>query len=83
MELKSILSDPSAIDDVRKRVAFLIWPIRNIDFSVYVYDNKENWDVIMSDFWREVRYLEEEAKNYINQSFANLRYGVIPDFHVE
>ncbi|CAK1584360.1 unnamed protein product [Parnassius mnemosyne] len=72
-ELKSIISDPTQIDDVRKRVKNLVYPIRTIDFSVFVFDNKENWDVIMSDFWKEVRYLEDEAKNYINQSFGNLR----------
>nr|XP_049701305.1 dynein axonemal heavy chain 10 [Helicoverpa armigera] len=73
LELKSIISDPTQIDDVRKRVKNLVYPIRTIDFSVFVFDNKENWDVIMGDFWNEVRYLEEEAKNYINQSFGNLR----------
>lgn len=72
-ELKSIISDPTQIDDVRKRVKNLVHPIRTIDFSVFVYDNRENWDVVMSDFWKEVRYLEDEAKNYINQSFGNLR----------
>ncbi|KAJ0174233.1 hypothetical protein K1T71_010379 [Dendrolimus kikuchii] len=73
LELKSIISDPTQIDDVRKRVKNLVYPIKTIDFSVFVFDNKENWDVIMGDFWSEVRYLEEEAKNYINQSFGNLR----------
>ncbi|XP_068620608.1 LOW QUALITY PROTEIN: dynein axonemal heavy chain 10 [Battus philenor] len=74
-ELKSIISDPTQIDDVRKRVKRLVYPIRTIDFSVFVFDNKENWDVIMGDFWKEVRYLEDEAKNYINQSFGNLRFS--------
>ncbi|XP_028025407.1 dynein heavy chain 10, axonemal [Bombyx mandarina] len=73
LELKSIISDPTQIDDVRKRVKNLVYPIRTVDFSVFVFDNKENWDVIMGDFWNEVRYLEDEAKNYINQSFGNLR----------
>ncbi|XP_059059014.1 dynein axonemal heavy chain 10 [Achroia grisella] len=73
LELKSIISDPTQIDDVRKRVKNLVYPIRTIDFSVFVFDNKENWDVIMNDFWNAVRYLEVEAKNYINQSFGNLR----------
>ncbi|XP_049877279.1 dynein axonemal heavy chain 10 [Pectinophora gossypiella] len=73
MELKSIISDPTQIDDVRKRVTNLVYPIRTVDFSVFVYGNKENWDVLMNDFWNEVRYLEEEAKNYINNSFGNLR----------
>ncbi|KAF9819085.1 hypothetical protein SFRURICE_000750 [Spodoptera frugiperda] len=56
LELKSIISDPTQIDDVRK-----------------TREELKNWDVIMGDFWNEVRYLEEEAKNYINQSFGNLR----------
>ncbi|XP_041985040.1 dynein axonemal heavy chain 10 [Aricia agestis] len=72
-ELKSIISDPTQIDDVRKRVKNLVFAIRTVDFSVFVFDNKENWDVIMSDFWNEVKRLEDEAKNYINQSFGNLR----------
>ncbi|XP_026741363.1 dynein heavy chain 10, axonemal [Trichoplusia ni] len=73
LELKSIISDPTQIDDVRKRVKNLVYPIRTIDFSVFVFDNKENWDAIMGEFWNEVKYLEDEAKNYINQSFGNLR----------
>lgn len=73
LELQSIISDPTQIDDVRKRVKNLVYPIRTIDFSVFNFDNKENWDVIMGDFWREVKYLEAEATNYINASFGNLR----------
>ncbi|KAJ2948630.1 hypothetical protein O0L34_g7885 [Tuta absoluta] len=72
-ELKSIISDPSAIDDVRKRVANLIYPFRTVDFSVFAFNNKENWDAMMGDFWNEVRYLEDEAKTHIGASFGNLR----------
>ncbi|VVD00165.1 unnamed protein product [Leptidea sinapis] len=72
-EMKSILSDPTQIDNIRKRVKLIVYPIRTIDFSVFVFDNKENWDVIMSDFWTEVRHLEDEAKKYIDTSFTNLR----------
>lgn len=74
MELKSIISDPTQIDDIRKRVVNLVYPIRTIDFCIFNFNNKENWDVIMNDFWTEVKYLEDEAKNNINNSFSNLRF---------
>lgn len=76
MELKSIISDPTQIDDIRKRVVNLVFPIRTIDFCIFNFNNKENWDVIMNDFWTEVKYLEEEAKNNINNSFSNLRFVI-------
>lgn len=72
-ELKAIVTDPQKIDQVTRRVDNLVTPIENVDFDIFQESVKENWEAIMSSFYKEVRALEREAVAFINQSFKALR----------
>ncbi|KZC13452.1 Dynein heavy chain 10, axonemal [Dufourea novaeangliae] len=70
--LKSIISDPAQIDTIIKRVSRLILPIQDADFNVYDEFNKENWEATISLFYEEVRFLENEARFFIDECFMVL-----------
>ncbi|KAB0803715.1 hypothetical protein PPYR_00685 [Photinus pyralis] len=72
-ELRAIVIDPQKVDQVTRRVDNLVVPIENLDFDLFLSKNKENWEAIMNDFYKEVRILEREAVTFINQSFKMLR----------
>nr|XP_031841739.1 dynein heavy chain 10, axonemal [Nomia melanderi] len=70
--LKSIISDPAQIDTIIKRVGRLVLPIQDADFNVYDEFNRENWEATMSLFYEEVRFLENEARFFIDECFMVL-----------
>lgn len=72
-ELRSIVSDPQKIDQVSRRVEKLVYHVENADFDMFSIDCKENWEVVMNIFYKEVRLLENEAVSFIDQSFKTLR----------
>lgn len=72
-ELRAIVSDPQSIDNVEKRVDRLVIQIENTDFDIFDANSKENWEAIMELFRKEVRKLELEGVNFIDQSFKMIR----------
>ncbi|KAK9891062.1 hypothetical protein WA026_013388 [Henosepilachna vigintioctopunctata] len=76
-ELRSIVVDPQRIDSVSKRVEKLVIQIENTDFDIFKESHKENWDQVMDHFYHEVRKLDMEAVNFIDQSFKILRSSEI------
>ncbi|XP_045466201.1 dynein axonemal heavy chain 10 [Harmonia axyridis] len=76
-ELRSIVIDPQRIDSVSKRVERLVIQIENTDFDIFKESSKENWDQVMDNFYNEVRKLDMEAVNFIDQSFKILRSSEI------
>lgn len=73
-ELRSIVVDPQRIDSVSKRVEKLVIQIENTDFDIFKESSKENWDQVMDNFYSEVKKLDMEAVNFIDQSFKILRW---------
>ncbi|CAG5096513.1 Similar to DNAH10: Dynein heavy chain 10 [Cotesia congregata] len=71
-ELKSIITDPSQIDVIVKRVDELILPISNADFNIFNKLNQENWDATMAWFYLEVASLQKEALFLIDDYFKAL-----------
>lgn len=67
------MSDPQKIDHVTRRVENLVFPIENTDFDMFRINYKENWEAVISVFYKEVRLLENEAVSFIDQSFKTLR----------
>ncbi|XP_077294859.1 dynein axonemal heavy chain 10-like [Arctopsyche grandis] len=72
-ELKSILKDQTEIQKIIKLVQQLVFSIQTVDFSLFIPDNKENWDVIINEFYKDVAIVEDKAKIFIDDSFENLR----------
>lgn len=56
-----------------RRVENLIIPIENADFDMFKETYKENWEAMMEFFYKEVKKLEREAVQFIDQSFKTLR----------
>lgn len=71
-DLKSIINDPAQIDTVVKRVDALVVPIEEADFDVFNVFNKENWEAMITWFYEEVSFLEDQAKFYIDECFMVL-----------
>lgn len=71
--MKSIVSDPQSIDNVGKRVERLVVQIENTDFDIFSANHKENWEAIMSSFYKEMRKLDTEGVRFIDQSFKRIR----------
>ncbi|XP_050294970.1 dynein axonemal heavy chain 10 [Anthonomus grandis grandis] len=72
-ELRAIVSDPQTIDNVAKRVDKLVIQIEQIDFDIFDPNSKENWDAVLINHDKEVRKLELEGVNFIDQSFKMIR----------
>lgn len=70
--LKSIISDPAQIDTIIKRVDRLTTPILEADFNIFDEYNHDNWEATMIWFLEEVRFLENEAKFFIDECFMVL-----------
>eukprot|EP00061_Rhincodon_typus_P013254 g39516.t1 len=72
-ELKAVTGDPKRIDDVVKRVNDLVVPIEQLSFDLFNIRHTQMWKVVMEDFDTQVQLIEGEAKNFIDESFKNLR----------
>ncbi|XP_060518939.1 LOW QUALITY PROTEIN: dynein axonemal heavy chain 10 [Cylas formicarius] len=72
-ELRSIVNDPQTIDNVSKRVDRLVSSIENTDFDIFDMNCKENWEAIIVNYEKEVRKLEIESTNFIEQSLKMIR----------
>lgn len=72
-ELKSIVLDPSQVDNVLLRVNAMVDPIRETEMNIYDVNNNENWVAIMEWFNKEVIGLEQVARYFIDESFKTLR----------
>lgn len=81
-ELRSIVVDPQRIDSVSKRVEKLVIQIENTDFDIFKESSKENWDQVMDNFYSEVKKLDMEAVNFIDQSFKILRWVLFILLHL-
>ncbi|XP_072908128.1 dynein axonemal heavy chain 10 [Hemitrygon akajei] len=72
-ELKAVTGDPKRIDDVIKQVNDLVVPIVELSFDMFNVRHAQMWKLVMKDFYAEVQIIEGEAKNFIDESFKNLR----------
>ncbi|KAL6114194.1 dnah10 [Pungitius sinensis] len=72
-ELKSVTGDPKRIDEVLSRVDSLVLPIEDVSFNPFEYCKMSSWKMIMRDFNTTVQDIEEEAINFVDQSFKTLR----------
>ncbi|XP_071880489.1 dynein axonemal heavy chain 10 isoform X1 [Anas platyrhynchos] len=72
-ELKAVTGDPKRIDDLLRRVDRLTSPMEELTFDPFSIKSTHDWKLIMGEFRTEVSVIEEEAKNFIDESFKTLR----------
>ncbi|GAB0196984.1 dynein axonemal heavy chain 10 [Grus japonensis] len=72
-ELKTVTGDPKRIDDLVRAVNELTSPMEELTFDPFSIKSAHDWKVIMEEFKEEVSVIEEETKNFIDESFKTLR----------
>ncbi|XP_072207474.1 dynein axonemal heavy chain 10 [Excalfactoria chinensis] len=72
-ELKTVTGDAKHVDDLLRRVDELTSPMEELTFDPFSLGGAHDWKLIMKEFKTEVSIIEEDAKNFIDKSFKNLR----------
>ncbi|XP_063229306.1 dynein axonemal heavy chain 10 [Bacillus rossius redtenbacheri] len=72
-ELKAIVTFTSQIDTAAKKVKDLVQPILSADFDIFLEENEEMWQGLVTQFNKQVEVLEKEAMWFIDDSFKILR----------
>lgn len=72
-ELKMVTENQSDVEEFIDKLYQLIQPIKTVDFNIFIVDNKENFDVIMNDFYKEVSVMERKTHFFIDSTFDSLR----------
>ncbi|CAG5126036.1 unnamed protein product, partial [Candidula unifasciata] len=72
-ELKAVTGDPARIEEVLLRVDKLVDPVENLSFDAFSQKEAHLWKRLMTNFYKEVAEIENEAKTFIDESFQSLR----------
>nr|CAD7578985.1 unnamed protein product [Timema californicum] len=72
-ELRAIVNDPSQVDTACQKVKDLMSPIIHVEFNLFSEKNEENWQALITNFYKQVELLENDAKYFIDDSFKVLR----------
>ncbi|KAM8866758.1 dynein axonemal heavy chain 10 isoform 2-T2 [Synchiropus picturatus] len=71
--LKEVTRDPKRVDELRDAVEQLVGAMEGVSFDPFNMYKMSSWKIIMQDFHKAVQDIEEEAMNFIDQSFKTLR----------
>ncbi|KAK2837261.1 hypothetical protein Q5P01_014473 [Channa striata] len=72
-EVKGVTGKLIRIDEVLCRVDSLVLPIEEVSFNPFNISKKSSWAMIMQEFATTVQAIDEEAINFIDESFETLR----------
>ncbi|KAM3867513.1 dynein axonemal heavy chain 10 [Diretmus argenteus] len=72
-ELKAMTGDVKRIDDMLRWVDNLVVPFEEVSFDPFSICKTSSWEMIVQDFNTNVKAIEGEAINFIDQSFKTLR----------
>jgi dynein heavy chain len=72
-ELKAVTGNPAGIEAVLEKVNNLMRDIEKVRFDPFDPAQRQNWASKMGRFQQEVQLIEEEANQFINDSFQSLR----------
>ncbi|XP_055373636.1 dynein axonemal heavy chain 10 [Condylostylus longicornis] len=70
--LKAIITDPSMVDELMKKVYHILDDIIVVDYDIFRPTNLADWDDTMSNFNKRVELMELEAQNVIDNCMATL-----------
>ena len=65
--------NPDAIEAVLEKVNTLMRDIETVRFDPFDPSQRQNWTSKMTRFQQEVKLIEDEANQFINDSFQSLR----------
>ena len=72
-ELKAVTGNPEGIEAVLQKVNTLMLDIETVRFDPFNPGQRYNWSGKMNRFQQEVKLIEEEANQFIDDSFRTLR----------
>uniref|UniRef100_A0A8C3JB17 Dynein axonemal heavy chain 10 n=1 Tax=Calidris pygmaea TaxID=425635 RepID=A0A8C3JB17_9CHAR len=72
-ELKAVTGDPERVDDIMRAVNELTSPMEELTFDPFSIENAHDWKLIVEEFKEDVSVIEEDTKNFIDESFKTLR----------
>uniref|UniRef100_A0A8C2U8V4 Dynein axonemal heavy chain 10 n=1 Tax=Coturnix japonica TaxID=93934 RepID=A0A8C2U8V4_COTJA len=72
-ELKVVTGDAKQVDDLLRRADELTSPMEELAFDPFSLEGAHDWKSVMKKFKAGVSIIEEDAKNFIDKSFKNLR----------
>ena len=72
-ELKAVTGNTDGIETVLQKVNALTLDIETVRFNPFDPGQRKNWSNKMTRFQEEVKLIEEEANQFIDDSFQSLR----------
>ena len=72
-ELEAVTGDPKRIEEVLVRVDNLVKPLEDVSFDPFIDKHKSAWNNVMAQFNMDVKSIDNEANNFIDDSFRSLR----------
>ena len=71
--LRSNVADPEEVDIMIKKVYRLLHHILNVDYEIFVPNNKDNWEATLDYFYKCLDTVENEAIVVLDQLFDSLK----------
>lgn len=71
--LRSNVADPEEVDIMIKKVYRLLHHILNIDYDIFVPNNKDNWEATLDYFYKCMETVENEARVVLDQCIDSLK----------
>lgn len=72
-ELKAVTGNSDGIEAMLQKVNTLMLDIETVRFDPFDPSQRQNWTSKMDRFQQEVKLIEEEANQFIDDSFQSLR----------
>jgi dynein heavy chain, axonemal len=71
--LRSNVADPEEVDIMIKKVYRLLNHILNVDYDIFVPNNKDNWEATLDYFYKCMESVENEARVVLDQCIDSLK----------
>lgn len=71
--LRSNVVDPEEVDIMIKKVYRLLNHVLNVDYDIFVPNNKDNWEATLDYFYKELQTVENQASVVLDQCIDSLK----------
>lgn len=71
--LRSNVADPEEVDIMIKKVYRLLNHILNVDYDIFVPNNRDNWEATIDYFYKCMDNVENEARVVLDQCIDSLK----------
>lgn len=71
--LRSNVADPEEVDIMIKKVYRLLNHVLNVDYDIFVPNNKDNWEATLDYFYKLMEGVENDARVVLDQCIDSLK----------